>query len=83
MGRQKKFQYDSELYEGMDEAEVKDAVIRNLKQISRLKIELKTHVTSYSDTIKDLEARNDAALEALSFLDDEDDEPIHLNINSG
>lgn len=65
MARPKKYDFGPELYEDRTEAEIKDAVVRNLKQIYSLKHDLKQYASGVNDTIKELEARNDAALEAL------------------
>ena len=69
MARSKKFDFDSEMYLGLSASEIKDAIVRNVKQASKLRKEAKDFMSGVNDTLKELEARNEAALEALADLE--------------
>jgi len=69
MGRPKKFQVDVEVFDGFSASDLKDSIVRNLSSIKALRSDLKDYTAGVNDTIKELEARNETALEVLQEKD--------------
>jgi len=69
MGRAKKFEVDMDMFLDLPEGEIKDSIIRSVKQISKSKKDLKEYSEAVKDVIKEQEARIEAGLEALAGLE--------------
>lgn len=65
MGRKKKFELEEDFYEGFSVEELKSTIVNNVRQIKRLNSELKDYRGGVNDTVAELEARNEAALEQI------------------
>lgn len=68
MPRMKKVEIDPEMFEGMNETELKDAIVKNVKRMKQLKLDLKAFRTNINEQVAELDARNEAALDELAHL---------------
>lgn len=68
MARPKKVEVEFDMYEGFSEKELKDVIVRNLREIKRLQKDLKDYAKGTKETVGELEARNDAALDTLDEI---------------
>jgi hypothetical protein len=68
MSRVKKSELDSELYEGMSEDEVKEAIVKNLRRKQQASVDLKAFREGCNAVITEMDERNEMALDYLSQL---------------
>jgi hypothetical protein len=68
MARAKKQEVDPDLYEGLTETEVKDAIIRNLIRKQQATVDLKAFRDACNSIIVEVDERNEHALEYLAKL---------------
>jgi hypothetical protein len=68
MSRNKKTELDMDLYEGMSEEDLKDAIIRNLRQKLQATVDLKAFRDSCNAVIAEMDSRNELALEQLAQI---------------
>lgn len=62
----------SEMYEKMDSAELKNCIVRHLKEVKSLKAEMKDYNDSIKASIKDLSERIDIVLYWLGVKETEE-----------
>lgn len=72
MPRQKKSEIDVEVFDGFTAQELKDVIVRNVRQMKKNAADLKAYRNSIVELNNELDARNDAALEELDRLRAED-----------
>lgn len=54
--------------EGLTETELRDTVVRTVKEINRLKADAKAHAKSTREVVKSLEQRNEQCLELIEKM---------------
>lgn len=68
MARSKKVEIDIEMYAGLSEDEIKEAIVRSLSRKAQAEIDLKAHQTSYKELIAEMDERISLAMEELRRL---------------
>lgn len=68
MARNKKMELDVDLYTDMNEDELKEAIVKNLRRKQQAEVDLKAFREACNAVITEMDERNDLALEELARL---------------
>jgi len=56
---------DADIFNDLSNDELKDTIVKNVREIKRLQSDLKEYRGGVNETIKELDARNEAALDQI------------------
>lgn len=66
----KKTEIDPDMFEGLSKQELKDIIVRNVREIKHRQEDLKDYRNSTNEVIKELDARNEAALDQIQKVEE-------------